>query len=318
MYEAKEQGRGQFRFASGEAGKSSKKRVEVETMLRNAMSSDNLLLYYQPQVSAGSASSRSNRGLVGAEALIRLRNASGSIIGPDAFIDVAEETGLIVPIGEWALLTACAEAKRWLDMGKAIPVAVNVSQRQFEHSRIIEQTARALKESGLPPHLLKLEVTESLFMKDSDRAAAIMGELKAMGVTFAVDDFGTGYSSLRYIDTLPIDCLKIDKSFIQRIGAEDNDSAVALAVVSLARSFGLESIAEGVETEDQLSALRARGCDTIQGYFISKPLESSVFRSFLAENAHTAVPPVSGETGRGETPEPAPIEEELEELEEIL
>lgn len=302
MYDAKEQGRGQYRFASGAAGLSSRHRIEVEASIRKAMDENRFVLCYQPLVSSGSAEAGKPKGIIGAEALIRIRNSDESIIPPGQFIEVAEETGLIIPMGGWALIQACKDAKEWEQMGKPIQVSVNVSQRQFERGHIIKQTEEALKESGLSPRLLKLEVTESLFMRDTQRVASIMEELKKLGICFAVDDFGTGYSSLRYIDSLPIDSLKIDKSFVDHLRSDMigglklkepaptrdlQNGSVALAVVSMARSFGLISIAEGVETQEQLDALKRRGCDAIQGYFISKPLPAPLFRSFIMNDQHT-------------------------------
>ncbi len=308
MYEAKERGRGQYRFASGAAGNSSRHRVEMETTLRRALLNDNFVIHFQPQVSAGNAMVGSNQGLIGVEALVRLRTEDGSLALPDTFIEIAEDTGLIIPIGEWVLRRSCIEAKRWSDAGKPIQVSVNVSQRQFEKGIIVEQTAAALRDTALDPRLLKLEVTESLFMRDIDRAVAIMEQLKELGITFAVDDFGTGYSSLRYIDALPIDSLKIDKSFIDRISNKNDAGAVALAVVSLARSFGLVSIAEGVETGEQLEALRRRGCDAIQGFYVSKPLSAEEFMLFIAQDGQN---PAKTSSARSE-------DAGLEELEAVL
>lgn len=281
MYEAKENGRGQFRFASGGAGTTSRRRIEMEARLRKALEEGQFELHYQPQVSAGGAAEGSNAGLVGAEALARLRAEDGSLIGPEFFIETAEETGLIVPLGALVLREACMEAKRWLDSGHAIPVSVNISPRQFEHGIIVEQVATALEDSRLPGELLRLEVTESVFMRDGEHNAAIIRDLKKLGVTFSMDDFGVGYSSLRYIDILPIDSLKIDKSFVRGILSRYDGGDVATAVVVLARSFGLSSVAEGVETSGQLDAIRARGCDEVQGYFVSRPLDAESFREFL-------------------------------------
>ncbi len=282
MYEAKEHGRGQLRFASGVSGLSSTRRLEMETRIRKGLDLKEFYLTFQPQVSAGGASIGSSSGIVGAEALVRWKPAGRSVVSPDAFIDVAEESGLIVPLGYFVLREACAEAKRWSLAGMPLQVSVNVSQMQFERGRIVEQVGQALSETGLDAKYLKLEITETLFTRDMDRMISIMNEIKSGGVSFAVDDFGTGYSSLRYIDRLPIDSLKIDKSFIDRIASRYDGGEIATAVVALARSFGLESIAEGVETEEQLDALRSRGCDAIQGYYVSKPLDSDDFRAFIA------------------------------------
>ena len=283
MYDAKEHGRGQLRFASGEAGQSSKRRIETETGLRKGLDLGEFFIEYQAQVSAGAASYESSKGILGAEALIRWGPPGGHIVYPDEFIQVAEESGLIIPLGARILIEACMEARRWMDAGRPLVVSVNASQVQFERGRIIEQVSDALKASRLPPELLKLEITESLFSRNMKRMAEIMREIKNMGVSLALDDFGTGYSSLRYIDKLPFDTLKIDKAFIQRIDSRYEGGEIATAIVSLARSFGMESIAEGVETLEQLDALRSRGCDTIQGFYVSKPLKPREFRSFIGQ-----------------------------------
>ena len=192
MYEAKENGRGQLRFASGESGISSKKRLETETGLRKGMELGEFFIEYQAQVSAGAATFSSSKGLLGAEALVRWRQSGGTVIYPDDFIQVAEESGLIIPLGARILLESCMEAKGWLDAGRPLVVSVNASQLQFERGRIIEQVSDALKASGLPPQLLKLEITESIFSRNMNRMAEIMHEIKAMGVSLALDDFGTG------------------------------------------------------------------------------------------------------------------------------
>jgi len=281
MYDAKGKGRGQFRFASGAAGISSRRRIEVEAAIRKALDENRFILCYQPLISTGSAEAGKSKGIIGAEALIRIQNPDGSLIPPGQFIEIAEESGLIIPMGGWALTQACKDARTWAEAGKPIQVSVNVSQRQFERGHIIKQTEEALRISGLDPKLLKLEVTESLFIRDAQRVASIMEDLKKLGICFAIDDFGTGYSSMRYIDALPIESLKIDKSFVDHLHSYMEDGSVALAVVSLARSFGLMSVAEGVETKEQLEALKRRGCDVIQGYYISKPLCEESFRDFI-------------------------------------
>ncbi len=293
MYEAKESGGGQYAFVSSLTGKGHLKRIEIEAGLRRGMDRGEFFLQYQPQTSVGAAAPGSSNGIIGAEALVRWRNASGAIISPDDFIPIAEETGLIIRLGEIVLRDACREARRWADAGFPLPVSVNVSQRQFEQGRIVLQVKEALEHSGLQPGLLKLEVTESLFMRDQEKSSAMMREILGMGVAFAVDDFGTGYSSLRYIDTLPIACLKIDKSFIQRITQPSGGAEIASAVTALARSFGLVSIAEGVETQEQLEVLRTLGCDAIQGYFVSKPLTADDFMDFLEKGAVSSASPVS-------------------------
>ena len=290
MYEAKEQGRGQVRFASAEAGKESLRRVTIEAGLRRGLEQGEFLVYYQPQVGSPVAAGSSSLGLVGAEALVRWKPDSSRIIPPGEFINIAEDTGIIIPLGGLVLREACIEARRWMDWGHPLQVSVNVSQRQFEQGQIIQQVRAALGESALPPKLLKLEVTESLFMRDMGKASQIMTELNKLGVTFALDDFGTGYSSLQYIDKLPIDCLKIDKSFIDRISHDGRNREIVMAIISFARTLGLVSVAEGVETAEQLAVLKTWGCDQIQGYHISRPLGAAAFRSFLDHEEKTAAP----------------------------
>lgn len=308
MYDAKEHGRGQYRYASGAAGISSRRRIEVEATIRRALDENRFVLCYQPLISTGSAEAGKSKGIIGAEALIRIQNQDGTLIPPGQFIEIAEESGLIIPMGGWALIQACKDAASWAKEWKPLQVSVNVSQRQFERGHIIKQVEEALRVSNLDPKLLKLEVTESIFIRDAQRVASIMEDLKKRGICFAVDDFGTGYSSLRYIDTLPIDSLKIDKSFVGHLHNDMQDGSIALAVVSMARSFGLISVAEGVETEEQLEALRRRGCDVIQGYYVSKPLCGSLFLDFILYDSRIAFSDISDTSHN---------EEEIEELESI-
>jgi EAL domain-containing protein (putative c-di-GMP-specific phosphodiesterase class I) len=281
MYEAKERGRGQYRFASSVAGDDSRRRIEVEGELRRAIEQGRLRLHYQPQVAAGAAIPGSCAGIVGAEALIRMSRADGSIVSPGEFMDVAEDSGLVMPLGEWALGEACREAYRWSAAGKPLVVSVNVSTRQFERDKLVASVRAALDSSGLPPGLLKLEVTESLFMRNLEHSVEVMREIRSMGVSFAVDDFGIGFSSLQYLTRLPLDCLKIDKAFVDDVKDDFDGGEIVTAVIALARSFGLTCVAEGVETEAQLEALRRRGCDEFQGYLISRPLDADAFMRFI-------------------------------------
>jgi EAL domain-containing protein (putative c-di-GMP-specific phosphodiesterase class I) len=204
------------------------------------------------------------------------------MISPIRFIPVAEETGLIVEIGEWVLRTACHEMKNWIDKGlKPMRVAVNVSARQLRRRDFCEAVAGILAESGLPAELLELEITESAVMENPEEAIEILQRIGRMGVTLAIDDFGTGYSSLAYLKLFPIDHLKIDRSFVADIEFDLNDRAIAFGTIALAHSLGLNVIAEGVETEDQLELLRTNGCDEVQGYLFSKPLSSAATFAFL-------------------------------------
>ncbi len=285
MYEAKEAGRGQYRFASGKAGRSSRRRIELESRLRHALEQEEFFLCYQPQVATGGALPGSNAGLVGVEALIRWMPESGELIKPGEFMDIAETSGLIVPLGEWALRTACRDAREWTRRGKPLKVSVNISQRQFQAGSLARVIREALDATGLDPGQLKLEVTETLLVQDMDQTVSAMNAIRELGVKFAVDDFGIGFSSLRYLDKLPLDVLKIDKAFIDPIRDRYEGAPIATAVIALARSFNLVSVAEGVETEEQLEALRMRGCDEIQGYLVSPPLNGKEFLAFAFPEA---------------------------------
>lgn len=290
MYQAKESGRGTWRFASPEMDVDALRRMETEAKLHGALDRGEFRLYYQPQLSLPGSSSTEERIITGAEALIRWLPGDGVVTEPGSFIDIAEDTGLITSIGEWVLREACIEAMRWHDRGLPIQVSVNVSVRQFGSGTLPAIVATALSNSGLPSSLLKLEITESLFMRNIDKVATEVQAIRETGVSFAMDDFGTGYSSLQYLDRLPIDCLKIDKSFVQNMCIDGSSGELVTAIVSMAHAFGMSSIAEGVETQEQLEALRERGCDQVQGYLFSRPLPSNEFRGFagipsvMAEN----------------------------------
>jgi len=234
-------------------------------------------LLYQPKVDL-----RSGR-LFGVEALIRWHHPEQGLISPERFIGLAEESGLIVPIGDWVLRTACVQAAAWRAAGLApVSMSVNVSARQFEDKRLVERIADALRASGLPPEGLELEVTESLIMRDLGRSVDKMRELKAMGVSLSIDDFGTGYSSLSALKSFPISRLKIDKSFVADLADSADDQAIALAVISLGHKLNLRVIAEGVETEQQRDFLRANDCDEMQGYLFSRPLPAHALARLLA------------------------------------
>ncbi len=300
MYEAKEGGRGQFRFAAGRAGADSQRRISVEGELRRALDQGLFKLYYQPQVAAGAARAGSNAGLMGAEALIRMKRPDGAIVSPGEFIDVAEDSGIIIAMGEWAIGEACREAARWAAAGKPLVVSVNVSPRQFERGDLAAVVGAALAESALAPRLLKLEVTESLFMRKMERSIEIMNEIRELGVVFAVDDFGIGFSSLQYLHRLPLDYLKIDKAFVDDIVDEFEGGEIVTAVIALSRAFGLSCIAEGVENEAQMEALKRRGCDEFQGYLISRPLDAEAFMRFALAEGGEGLPADGAGEGAGE------------------
>jgi len=280
MYHAKAAGRNNFQFFSTEMNLVTSERLSIEHKLRHAIARNEFSLCFQPQFRAGDSTP------TGVEALLRWHHPTDGMISPDRFIPIAEETGIIVEIGEWVLIAACREMKRWIDAGlKPMRMAVNVSARQLRRRDFSETVANALTLSGLPAELLEIEITESSVMENPKDAILILDSLGRMGVTLAIDDFGTGYSSLAYLKLFPIDHLKIDRSFVADIEFDLNDRAIAFGTIALAHSLGLKVIAEGVETEDQLELLRSNGCDEVQGYLLSKPLHSAAAFAFLHARA---------------------------------
>ena len=279
MYRAKDRGRNNVQFYTPSMNRRVMERFALEAQLRQALSHDEFTLHYQPKVDLRSGC------IVGAEALLRWHPASGGSIPPDVFIPLAEETGLIVPIGEWVLHTACSHNRTLQDAGlPSMHVAVNISARQFEAQTLVRLVRQALQVSGLDARYLELELTESLVMRNPVEVIDILGELKEMGLRLSIDDFGTGYSSLSYLQRFPVDRLKIDKSFVRDIGADPNDAIIARAVISLGHSLGLSVIAEGVSNEEQLGFLRENGCDEMQGYYFSEPLPFDQLTLLLKNN----------------------------------
>ena len=276
MYHAKGAGRNNYQFYAAEMNRAAAERLDIEDKLRHAIARKELSLSFQPQFNATSQQP------TGVEALARWHHPTDGAISPSRFIPVAEEAGLIVQIGEWVLLNACLTMRQWIDAGlKPLRMAVNVSARQFRSGDFCATVTRALSESGLPAGLLELEITESSVMEDPEKAVATLQKLGKMGISLAIDDFGTGYSSLGHLKLLPIDHLKIDRSFVADIGLYLNDRAIALGTIALAHSLGLSVIAEGVETPDQLELLRSNGCDEIQGHLLAKPMSSAATFAFL-------------------------------------
>ncbi|RZT75783.1 PAS domain S-box-containing protein/diguanylate cyclase (GGDEF)-like protein [Azospira oryzae] len=283
MYHAKAIGRNNFQFFASAMNRAATERLELERKLRQAMVNDELELHFQPQFAL--AADR----VTGVEALLRWRHPEDGLIPPDRFIPIAEETGLIVGIGDWVLQAACRQLKAWLDQGlPPLRMAVNLSTRQLKEKDFPSRVAAILQETGLPAVLLELEITESGVMERPEEAITTLQALNDMGVTLAIDDFGTGYSSLSYLKLFPIDRLKIDRSFVRDIERDPDDAAIARGTIALAHSLGLEVVAEGVETSAQLDMLAADGCDEVQGYFFSRPLPLAAATAFLAQQAGRA------------------------------
>jgi diguanylate cyclase (GGDEF)-like protein len=276
LYRAKDVGRDNFQFYTSELNAKVHEKFLLQEDLRNAVARSELVLHYQPQVDL-----RTGR-VFALEALVRWRHPKLGIVPPVKFIPMAEATGLIVPIGDWVVREACRQNKAWQDAGlPPIVVGVNVSARQFREKNLVARVASVLKESGLEAKYLELEVTESLIMQDVELAVATMKELQGLGVHLSIDDFGTGYSSLCALKSFPVSRLKIDKSFIDGLLANENDKAVADAVISLGQKLDLRVIAEGVETEAQAAFLRTINCDEMQGYLFSKPLPAEGIEEML-------------------------------------
>ena len=279
MYQAKEKGRNNFQFYTAEMNRQVNERLKTETSLRRALERDEFELYYQPRFNVGSGA------LVGCEALLRWQHPERGLLLPERFIALAEETGLIVPIGEWVLRSACDQARAWQKDGCApIAVSVNLSMRQFRQEALANAIDDALRRSGLEPRLLEMELTESLIMHDTEVAIRILLRLREIGVDISVDDFGTGHSSLSYLTKLPISALKIDQSFVQDVkgSGRTDEGLVAQTIISLARNLKLKVVGEGVETAAQFEFLRKHDCDEVQGFHLGKPMPASEFELFSA------------------------------------
>ncbi|MNQ76680.1 Phytochrome-like protein cph2 [compost metagenome] len=276
MYRAKAAGRNTMRFFDPEMQAVATARARLEADLRQGLQGNELLLHYQPQVN-------SEGRIIGAEALMRWQHHERGIVYPNEFIPLAEETGLILPLGRWALQAACAQLVAWAKHPETsrLGMAVNVSARQFHHPDFVEEMLTVLRYTGADPKKLKLELTEGLLIEDMESTIAKMVELKEIGIGLSLDDFGTGYSSLSYLKSLPLDQLKIDQSFIRDVLVDPNDAAIACAIVSLSQILGLSVIAEGVETEAQRTFLVNHGCQAYQGYLFSPPLPAEQFREYV-------------------------------------
>lgn len=276
MYQAKSAGRNTYRFFNESMNDEALEQLTVSVGLRKAIELNQLVLFYQPQIEI------TNGVLIGAEALIRWQHPEWGMVPPGRFIPIAEETGLIVPIGDWVLQEACREVAKWRDAGMQDPlVAVNLSALQFAHGDIEASVARAIERAGIEPRMLELELTESIMIRDTENVLAKVKRLKSMGVKLSIDDFGTGYSSLAYLKRFAVDKLKIDQAFVKELVSNQDDAAIVRAIIQMAYSLGLRTIAEGVEDGEVLDLLRQYHCDEVQGYYLGRPMPAADFMKFL-------------------------------------
>ncbi len=285
MYHAKSEGKNNYRFYAPEMNQSLRRRMNIGSNLRRAVSNGDFLLHYQPRVELKQGN------IVGVEALIRWQDGEGGLISPAEFIPVAEENGLIVPMGEWVLRTACQQARLWQErFRRDLTVAVNISARQFSTCDLVQLVQRVLDDTCLAPDLLELELTETMLMHDVRRVQQVLAGLRELGVSLAVDDFGTGYSSLSYLKSFPLDALKIDRSFVTDIARDANDEAIVRAIIALAHSLDLRVVAEGVETREQMQYLLLQGCDEVQGFYFSRPVPDLQISELLQQSVRLELP----------------------------
>jgi predicted signal transduction protein with EAL and GGDEF domain len=278
MYRAKESGRNNYQFYLPQMNERLMERLKLENLLRGALERREYRLHFQPKASLATGA------ISGFEALLRWEHG-GRLVAPAEFIPILEDTGLIVPVGEWVVRTACEQARQWRR-----PVAVNLSARQFQHKDLAAMVERALRETGLEAPLLELELTETLLMSDAEDAVLMLHRLKETGVRLSVDDFGTGYSSLAYLKRFPLDTLKIDRAFVRDAVSNPDDATITITIINLAHSMKLKVVAEGVETEGQCNFLRAHHCDEMQGYYFARPLAPEDCARALADDRRLPVP----------------------------
>lgn len=278
MYHAKAQGRNNCQFFTPEMNARAVHRLLIESGLRRALGNAEFRLHYQPQMNLASGS------MTGSEALLRWRDPDHGLIPPAQFIQIAEECGLIVPIGQWVMREACRQIRAWQEAGlRVVPVAVNISAVELWRPGFADSVARILGEAGVPPHLLELELTESRLMEDAESSMSVLKSLKCIGVQLVIDDFGTGYSSLSYLRRFPFDALKIDQSFVHDLDSDEGDDGIVGAIIGMATHLRQKVIAEGVETEQQLALLRIRQCESVQGHLLGRPVDADAFASLLAQ-----------------------------------
>jgi EAL domain-containing protein (putative c-di-GMP-specific phosphodiesterase class I) len=276
MYAAKQAGRNGYRYYTTSMDAAADRRFLLERQLRTAIERDELRLFYQPKVDLAT------RRVVGMEGLLRWTNEELGVVSPSEFIPICEETGLIVPIGEWVLRTACRQNKAWQEAGfEPIRVAVNASIVQFQRQNIGSVIAAVLQETRLDPSYLEIEITESVMLHDAEAIAVVLRDLRHIGVKVALDDFGTGYSSLSFIANFPLDSLKMDRSFVRDADSDSATGAITTAVISMAQGLGLKVVAEGVDLEAQAVFLNEQGCDEMQGFLFSGPVPAEEFEQFL-------------------------------------
>ncbi|MDH4317064.1 MAG: EAL domain-containing protein [Desulfobulbaceae bacterium] len=282
MHRAKETGKHRYQLFTESLNDKVTRRIRLENDLRRGLEQKEFEVHYQPRINLKSG------GIEGNEALLRWSRKTGGSISPMEFIPAAESTGLIVPLGSWVLQTACAQTKQWHDLGYPLSVSVNLSPRQFHQKGLEKVIVDILAQTGLPAHYLELEITESILMDNVSKTIELLESLRRIGIRFSIDDFGTGYSSLQYLKQLPIDALKIDRTFVMELPYNEDDVAITSATISMARSLGLHVVAEGVETASQLEFLRTVGCEQIQGYFFSKPVEAATIQDYLQQGKKLA------------------------------
>lgn len=288
MYQAKSEGRNRVQFFTRELNERVQHRLGLESSLREALVNEEFVLHYQPRV--GAASGR----MAGVEALVRWRDPRAGLVPPAQFIPVAEDTGLIIPLGNWVLRSACLQLRDWID--REVPVervSVNVSAAQFKDPGLADSVASILAETGVPAGRIELELTESVLMENAQQSTALLSALKSLGLRISIDDFGTGYSSLSYLKRFPIDTLKIDRNFVRDIGHDADDAAIVSTTILLGHSLRLEVVAEGVEHDEQVEFLRKHGCDECQGYLFSRPVPADELESWLQRRGEWGVPSAS-------------------------
>jgi EAL domain-containing protein (putative c-di-GMP-specific phosphodiesterase class I) len=288
MYAVKESGRNGLKSYTPTLDSSAHRRLDVSNALHRAIERNELRLHYQPQIDTMSGS------VIAAEALMRWQRGD-RLVPPDEFIPIACETGLILALGDWAIREACRQIAEWREQGRPVfPIAVNISANAFQTPKFVQKVEDFARSFGVEPELLELEITETLLMQDLKEAVPALQMLSDLGVRLSVDDFGTGYSSLSYLRKLPIDTLKIDRSFVRELAEGSDDEAIVSAIAALARALNLRVIAEGVETAAQANLLKVHGCFLMQGYWFSRPLEINAFNSFvMAENLPLTIAPMN-------------------------